>query len=87
MLIVDDILRFPVSGIWFVLKEIHNAVQQELQNEGETIRQKLREYYMLLDSGKITEEEFDRRECEMLDRLAKIETMRRDRDEDRAAQA
>ena len=82
MLVVDDVLRLPVRGFWFILQEINNAVQQELRGETETIREKLREYYVLLDAGKITEEEFDKRENELLDRLTKIESLRADDEED-----
>lgn len=57
----------------FVFREIHNAAQEEVAGEAETIRTELRELYMMLETGRITEEQFDSREKELLDRLEEIE--------------
>jgi hypothetical protein len=76
MLLIDDILLFPIHGFFWILREIHNAVQQEVVNEADAITMELSELYMMLETGKITEAEFDGREKELLDRLDEI----RDRD-------
>lgn len=73
MLLIDDILLFPSRGLLFVLREINSAVQQEVAGETEAIRTELRELYMTLETGRITEEQFDAREKELLDRLDAIE--------------
>ena len=73
MLIVDNILLFPMRGILSVFREIHNAAQQESANEGEAIRTELSDLYMMLETGAITEEEFDAKEEELLDRLDALE--------------
>lgn len=73
MLLIDDILFFPVISIHWIFREIYQAAQQELENEGETIMADLRELYMTLETGKITESEFDNREKLLLDRLDKLE--------------
>lgn len=73
MLIVDDILLFPVRSILWVFREIYNAAQEELANEAEAITAELSELYMMLETGKITEGEFETREKELLDRLDRIE--------------
>jgi len=73
MFLLDDILLAPLHGIMMVFREIHHAANQEKTNEAGTIRIQLSELYMELETGRITEEVFDRREGELLDRLDAIE--------------
>jgi len=73
MLLVDDLLLFPFRSILFVLNGIYNTAQQEFTNEAESIRTQLSELYMRLETGEISEEEFDSREKELLDRLDEME--------------
>ena len=73
MLIIDDILLFPFRSIFWIFREIHNAAQQELATEAEAITAELSELYMMLETGKISEEEFNAREKELLDRLDELE--------------
>jgi hypothetical protein len=83
MLIIDDLLLFPVRSILWVFKEIHNAAQEEQANEAEAITAELSELYMMLETGKITETEFDTREKTLLDRLDGIKERETDlEDED-----
>ena len=72
MFIIDDILLFPARGILQVFREVHNAVQQENATEADTITIELCDLYMMLETGKITETEFDACEKELLDRLDEI---------------
>lgn len=69
MLLVDDILLFPVSGLLWVLREIHHAVDADRANEADTITARLSELYMMLETGQMTEAEFDAVEKTLLDRL------------------
>ena len=69
MLIVDDILLFPARSITWLFREMANSVGQELANESDALTNELSELYMLLETGRITEEEFDRQEKDLLDRL------------------
>jgi hypothetical protein len=73
MLILDDILLFPVTGILWTFRELHKAVLQELDTEAENITVQLSELYMMLETGKISEDEFDSREKDLLDRLEEIQ--------------
>ena len=85
MLFVDDILLFPVRGLLWIFREVHNAAQQELATGREDINTELSELYMMLEIGKIDEAEFDAREKELLDRLDEIEepgTRIEDRDDE-----
>jgi Gas vesicle protein G len=73
MLIADDILMFPVNGVLWIFNEIYNAAEQELRSESDAITAQLQQLYAMLETGKITEIEFDRREAELLDRLDAIQ--------------
>src|SRR5208283_6232804 len=55
MLIIDDILSFPLSGALWIVREVHNAAQQEMVSETRTITAELMDLHMLLETGKITE--------------------------------
>jgi len=73
MFLLDDILLFPIKSIFWLFRELHNAAQEELASEAEAITTELSELYMMLETGRITEEEFDAREKELLDRLDEIQ--------------
>lgn len=72
MLLVDDILAFPVTSILWIFREIANAVEQDVASERESITTELSELYMMMETGRISEEEFDSQEEELLDRLDAI---------------
>lgn len=72
MFILDDILLFPARSLMWIFREIHNAAKEEMVVDAEAITQELSELYMMLETGRITEAEFDAREKELLDRLDKI---------------
>jgi len=73
MLILDDLLFFPVRGILWTFREICTAAQEEVANEADAITAELSDLYMMLETGKITEAEFDQREKELLDRLEEVQ--------------
>ena len=73
MLLLDDILLSPFNGILWVANKIHEAAQQELDGEKDSLTAALSDLYMRLESRQITEEEFSVREKEMLDRLEEIQ--------------
>jgi hypothetical protein len=72
MLIIDDILLSPMRGIFWIFREIYNAALEETAHEADAITQELSELYMMLETGSISEKEFDIREKELLDRLDAI---------------
>jgi len=69
MFLVDDILFSPVKGINWIFKKIHELAEEELSGEADRIRDNLTELYMQLETGEITEEEFEEQEAVLLDRL------------------
>lgn len=73
MLIIDDILTFPVRGLVWVFEEIKEAAEQELSHEADAITLELQQLYALFEGGKITEAEFDQREGQLLDRLDRVQ--------------
>jgi hypothetical protein len=73
MFLIDDLLLAPVKGILWVFREIHDAAQQEMAGERESITAALSELYMRLETGQISEAEFETREKELLDRLDRIQ--------------
>jgi len=72
MFLVDDILLFPARSILWIFREIHNAALEEQAGEADGITAQLSEFYMMLETGKMTEEEFDTAEKALLDRLDAI---------------
>lgn len=69
MFLVDDIILAPVRGLIWVFREINQAAAADLASEGEAITAKLSELYMRLETGQMTEAEFDAAEKILLDRL------------------
>jgi uncharacterized membrane protein len=74
MLVVDDILLFPVKSIFWIFRQIKEAADQNLENRSTEITEELSQLYLKLDSGEITEEEFDAREKELLDELERVQS-------------
>jgi hypothetical protein len=74
MLLLDNLLLSPL--LW-IFREINESVQKEQAGESEEITRSLSELYMKLDTGAITEQEFEAVEAQLLDRLDAI----RDRNE------
>ena len=72
MLILDDILLAPFKGLLWVFREIDEAVRKEVQSEPAAITTRLGDLYMMLETGQITEEEFDATEKVLLDRLDEL---------------
>jgi hypothetical protein len=75
VLLIDDVLLCPFKGLLFVFKELAMRAQEELLDDG-AVKQELRETYMLLETGRISEQEFDRRERRLVRRLEEIDRMR-----------
>ena len=73
MLLIDDVLLAPFRGIFWICREINNAVQEELAGESDSIRMELTSLYMMLETGRISEKEFETQEKILLDRLDNLE--------------
>lgn len=81
MFLIDDILFSPVTGLASLAREIHKAALEEGERAAAAVRQELTDLYRALEAGAVTEEEFDRRERDLLDRLDALEGESADSDE------
>ncbi|MCX6141784.1 MAG: gas vesicle protein GvpG [Ignavibacteriales bacterium] len=70
--LLDDILLAPFKGILFIAEKIQEAAQQGELLDEEATRHNLTTLYMLLETGAITEEEFEQREAELVQKLEEI---------------
>jgi hypothetical protein len=84
VLILDDILLAPFRGIFWVFRKIHEAAKEQLESQKQQITSGLSELYMLLDTGKISEAEFDARENDLLQQLDAINAQLRRAESGRA---
>ena len=75
MFVIDRILLSPVTGFFWLMKELHNAVEAEREGEKDRLTSQLRTLYMQLETGRITESEFDEAEAKILDRLDELDAM------------
>ena len=73
MLILDKLLLSPLYATVWAARQVHHAIQQEQAAEPERITAELSELYMMLETGRLAEAEFNAREKELLDRLDRME--------------
>ena len=69
MFLLDDILLSPIKGLAAVCQKVHEAAQEDLQQQEQAILASLAELHRLLDAGDVADADFNTRECELLDRL------------------
>lgn len=72
MLLIDDLICAPGKFVLWILRQVKEAAEKELEQESEQIALELTELHRRLESGMIREEEFDTRERELLDRLEEL---------------
>lgn len=71
MFLIDDLLLAPVSGFKFILRQIQQLADQEL-NDDTVIKEQLLELQMRRELEEISEEEYAEREAELFARLRVI---------------
>ena len=69
MFLVDDLLLSPIHGVVWLGRQIQDAAEKDQAGESDRITAELSELYMKLETGQITEAEFDAQEKALLDRL------------------
>ena len=71
MFLIDDLLMAPFKGMLFVAKKINEVIEKETSDEG-TIKERLMGLQLKFEMDEIDEEEYDRREDELLMLLEKV---------------
>ncbi|MBI5525149.1 MAG: gas vesicle protein GvpG [Deltaproteobacteria bacterium] len=66
------LLTAPFRGLLWVFEEVAEQADQEMYND-DAVRAELTDLYHRLEAGTLSEEEFDRREAELVERLEEIE--------------
>jgi len=75
MFIIDDILMAPFNGIIFLAKKINEVIEKETSDEG-AIKERLMALQLKFEMDEIDEEEYDKREDELLKLLENAREMK-----------
>lgn len=71
MFLIDSILLAPLKGIIFIAEKVNEVIKKETSDEG-TIKERLMALQLKFEMDEIDEEEYDKREDEMLKLLENI---------------
>lgn len=71
-LIIDDLLLMPFNLVKKILEGIKNEVDKERLVTKEGVMEKLKEFQLLLDEGKISEKDYNQIEKKLIQRLKEI---------------
>ena len=71
MFLIDDILLAPIKGVIFIAKKINEVIEKEMSDEG-SIKERLMALQLQFEMDEIDEEEYDKREDELLETLERI---------------
>jgi hypothetical protein len=71
MFLIDDLLFIPVDGFKFILKQIQQVADRELNDET-LIKSQLLELQMRLELEEISEEDYKQQETDLFARLRHI---------------
>lgn len=69
--LLDDILLSPIKGLVWVADKLKDMAESEMTDDSR-IHEELLELQMRFELDEITEEEYLRREAELMDRLEEI---------------
>ncbi len=71
MFLIDDILLAPLNAIIWLGKKINEVAEKEFSDEG-LIKEKLMQLQLRFEIDEISEENYNRQEKELLERLEAI---------------
>lgn len=69
--LLDDILLSPITALKWIAEKIEEVAEADL-NDGSKVREELLELQMRLELGDIAEEEYQKREAELMMKLDEI---------------
>ena len=82
MFLIDDILFAPLNGIIWLGKNINEVAEKEFSDEG-FVKEKLMQLQLRFEMDEISEDEYNKQEKELLERL---EAIRKAKEESLATQ-
>jgi len=71
MFLIDSILLAPVKGVVWLGEKLNEVAERELNDDG-LIKQELMELQLRFELDEISEQEYNEKESELLDRLDAI---------------
>ena len=69
MLLIDDLLLLPAKGFLGIVKKIRDMALEESEDTSEKIQRELLDLQMLFETDQISEEEYQKKEKDILERL------------------
>lgn len=72
MLLIDDLLLMPFSGMGFVFRTLARVAEEQYTDDA-PVKQRLLELQVKIDSGEISEEGYVQQEAEILRELREIQ--------------
>ena len=73
MFLIDDILLAPLKGVIFIAEKINEVIVKETSDEG-SIKERLMALQLKFEMDEIDEEEYDKKEDELLKLLENTRT-------------
>src|SRR5919198_1906746 len=77
MLLIDDLLLLPVSGLSSIFRTLQRVAEEQWTDDA-PIKQRLLELQLELESGEITEKQYVKKEAAILRELREIERRKRE---------
>jgi hypothetical protein len=78
MFLIDDLLLAPLKGVIFIAEKINEVIEKETSDEG-SIKERLMALQLKFEMDEINEEEYDKREDELLKLLGNIREEKQNR--------
>lgn len=82
MFIIDDLFFFPLKGVFYVAQKIAEHVEGEYYDR-DNIHRELLQLRLLYEMDEIDEEEYEKRETGLLERLAQINQKKEEEEEEK----
>lgn len=77
MLLVDDLLLLPISGMKFIFRTLLKVAEEQYTDDA-PIKERLLELQLELESGELSEKQYVKKEAAILRQLREIENHKRE---------